>query len=129
MRLCRWCRRSWICCKTCWGDRVRRLLWIFLTLALLAAPVSAVDTAKTQADMFGLDELERAVPEGAQAYLEDVSPTEETDFSQAVGEILEGALRESGAGHLQILLDFGAEGMVRSEDVYNAAPLDPAGDA
>lgn len=39
------------------------------------------------------------------------------------------ALRESGAGHLQILLDFGAEGMVRSEDVYNAAPLDPAGDA
>lgn len=36
------------------------------------------------------------------------------------------ALRESGAGHLQILLDFGAEGMVRSEDVYNAAPLDPA---
>lgn len=39
------------------------------------------------------------------------------------------ALRESGAGHLQILLDFGAEGIVRSEDVYNAAPLDPAGDA
>ena len=39
------------------------------------------------------------------------------------------ALRESGAGHLQILLDFGAEGMVRSEDAYNAAPLDPAGDA
>lgn len=36
------------------------------------------------------------------------------------------ALRESGAGHLQILLDFGAEGIVRSEDVYNAAPLDPA---
>lgn len=96
MRLCRWCHRSWICCKTCWGDRVRRLLWIFLTLALLAAPVSAVDAAKSQADMFGLDELERAVPEGAQAYLEDVSPTEETDFSQAVGEILEGALRESG---------------------------------
>ena len=75
---------------------MRRLLWIFLTLALLAAPVSAVDAAKTQADMFGLDELKRAVPEGAQAYLEDVSPTEETDFSQAVGEILEGALRESG---------------------------------
>ena len=39
------------------------------------------------------------------------------------------ALRESGAGHLQILLDFGAEGIVRSEDVYNVAPLDPAGDA
>ena len=39
------------------------------------------------------------------------------------------ALRESGAGHLQILLDFGAEGMVRSEGAYNAAPLDPAGDA
>lgn len=39
------------------------------------------------------------------------------------------ALRESGAGHLQILLDFGAEGIVRSEDVYNAAPIDPAGDA
>ena len=36
------------------------------------------------------------------------------------------ALRESGAGHLQILLDFGAEGMVRSEGAYNAAPLDPA---
>ena len=39
------------------------------------------------------------------------------------------ALRESGAGHLQILLDFGAEGIVRSEGAYNAAPLDPAGDA
>jgi len=39
------------------------------------------------------------------------------------------ALRESGAGHLQILLDFGAEGMVRSEGAYNVAPLDPAGDA
>lgn len=39
------------------------------------------------------------------------------------------ALRESGAGHLQILLDFGAEGIVRSEDAYNVAPLDPAGDA
>lgn len=36
------------------------------------------------------------------------------------------ALRESGAGHLQILLDFGAEGMVRSEGAYNVAPLDPA---
>ena len=36
------------------------------------------------------------------------------------------ALRESGAGHLQILLDFGAEGIVRSEGAYNAAPLDPA---
>lgn len=39
------------------------------------------------------------------------------------------ALRESGAGYLQILLDFGAEGIVRSEGAYNAAPLDPAGDA
>lgn len=39
------------------------------------------------------------------------------------------ALRESGAGHLQILLDFGAEGIVRSEGAYNVAPLDPAGDA
>lgn len=39
------------------------------------------------------------------------------------------ALRESGAGHLQILLDFGAEGIVRSEGAYNAAPLDPAVDA
>lgn len=39
------------------------------------------------------------------------------------------ALRESGAGHLQILLDFGAEGIIRSEGAYNAAPLDPAGDA
>ena len=38
-------------------------------------------------------------------------------------------LRESGAGHLQILLDFGAEGIVRSEGAYNVAPLDPAGDA
>lgn len=36
------------------------------------------------------------------------------------------ALRESGAGHLQILLDFGAEGIVRSEGAYNVAPLDPA---
>lgn len=39
------------------------------------------------------------------------------------------ALRESGAGHLQILLDFGAEGIIRSEGAYNVAPLDPAGDA
>lgn len=39
------------------------------------------------------------------------------------------ALRESGAGYLQILLDFGAEGIVRSEGAYNVAPLDPAGDA
>ena len=39
------------------------------------------------------------------------------------------ALRENGAGHLQILLDFGAEGIVRSEGAYNVAPLDPAGDA
>lgn len=39
------------------------------------------------------------------------------------------ALRESGAGHLQILLDFGAEGIVRSEGAYNVAPIDPAGDA
>ena len=39
------------------------------------------------------------------------------------------ALRESGAGHLQILLDFGAEGIVRSEGAYNVAPLDPEGDA
>ena len=36
---------------------------------------------------------------------------------------------EGGAGHLQILLDFGAEGIVRSEGAYNAAPLDLAGDA
>ena len=45
------------------------------------------------------------------------------------GAPLHAALRESGAGHLQILLDFGAEGMVRSEGAYNVAPLDPAGDA
>lgn len=32
------------------------------------------------------------------------------------------ALRESGAGHLQILLDFGAEGIIRSEGAYNVAP-------
>ena len=39
------------------------------------------------------------------------------------------ALRESGAGHLQILLDFGAEGIVRSEDAEKYNSLESLQDA
>ena len=49
------------------------------------------------------------------------------ELAEAVGVSRQAVSKwESGAGHLQILLDFGAEGIIRSEGAYNAAPLDPA---
>ena len=52
------------------------------------------------------------------------------ELAEAVGVSRQAVSKwESGAGCLQILLDFGAEGIVRSEGAYNVAPLDPAGDA
>src|SRR5699024_9277549 len=93
---CRFSRRCWIYYRRCWGDRVRRLILILLVLALLALPAAAMDVTQEQAEQFGLDELERGVPDSAKEWMGELSPDEAVDFSEAVGSIFESALLESG---------------------------------
>ena len=75
---------------------MRKLLILILTLLALAIPASALDVAQTQAEQFGVSDLERAVPEGARAWTEDLNPMEQADFGAAIGQIFEDTLRESG---------------------------------
>ena len=64
---------------------MRKLLILILTLLALAIPASALDVAQAQAERFGVSDLERAVPEGARAWTEDLNPMEQADFGAAIG--------------------------------------------
>ena len=75
---------------------MRRLILILLVLALLALPAAAMDVAQEQAEQFGLDDLERGVPDSAKEWMGELSPDESVDFPEAVGSIFESALLESG---------------------------------
>ena len=75
---------------------MRRLILILLVLALLALPAAAMDVTQEQAEQFGLDELERGVPDSAKEWMGELSPDEAVDFPEAVGSIFESALLESG---------------------------------
>ena len=48
---------------------MRRLILILLVLALLALPAAAMDVTQEQAEQFGLDELERGVPDSAKEWM------------------------------------------------------------
>ena len=75
---------------------MRRIIVCFLVAVLLALPAGAVDVAQAQADQFGLDGLEDAVPEGARQWMDELDPAVQTDFGAAVGEIFQDAVAQSG---------------------------------
>lgn len=75
---------------------MRRLLLFVLLAAVLALPVGALDVAQAQADQFGLEGLQDAVPEEARQWLDALDPAVQTDFSAAAGEIFQDAVAQSG---------------------------------
>ena len=75
---------------------MRRIIVCFLVAVLLALPAGALDVAQAQADQFGLDGLEDAVPEGARQWMDELDPAVQTDFGAAVGEIFQDAVAQSG---------------------------------
>lgn len=74
---------------------MRRMVIFLALLLILTVRVNAAEVMEQQAEQFGVEELERNLPQAARAYLEEI-PTETQDFTEGVTEILTGTLSQSG---------------------------------
>lgn len=74
---------------------MRRIVLLLILLILLSVHVHASEVMEQQADLFGVTELERALPSEAEGLMDDV-PLEEQDFTSGASDILSSAVSKSG---------------------------------
>lgn len=82
---------------------MKRMIIAVLCVLLLTTAVAAVDVAQMQTEQFGMDDLERGIPEDAADLLPDISPANPGNFAQGVEEILSSAVPQAGSALLASL--------------------------
>lgn len=74
---------------------MKRLVLLLLLLLLLIPRVQATEILEQQKELFGVEEIENALPQEAEEFLDEVEPGGRS-FSEGVMEILSDALGKSG---------------------------------
>ena len=75
---------------------MRKIFFIFLSVVFLSYSVYAIDVQKELMDTCGVDSLEAGLSWEEQRILGDISPDKQTDFWQALMQMLENAFRSIG---------------------------------
>ncbi len=89
---------------------MRKLLIVCLLIGLLTAPVFATEVLDEQAELFGVEELEKGLPQEAEMAMDGLSPTKQTGLWEGLTGIWEsirgqsnGILRSSASLILRLL--------------------------
>ena len=79
---------------------MRRLLILGMICFLLTGTATATEVMETQAELFGVWDLEKGLPNEAAEAMDDLTPTEQTSLRDGFREILD-SIRDKSGGILR----------------------------